>query len=506
MAKPYVKSNNVKSDIAVANTWQRGTDTSIVLTSGADFDAGGGYIRIGDATSFAIMEYTGKTSNTLTGLTACTIGVVVSVGDETKTWPAATEVKRVIAGEEITDLVNGPASVTDNTVVLFDGTTGKKAKAAAADTTTTHFLAATAGAPAFRALSATDLGACITQAATTLYVAKTGDDGNAGTSGAPKLTIGGALDALPFILAHACTINVAPGEYDEILTTKLSKFMIPASLTIQAVDTADRAWHVRGAATAGANTTIDVEAAHVLVDDEWNGAFISIWQDTGSGQIREITDSDESDNRLTVATWDTNPASGSDYILWGAVRVDGEESSPIDCSGLTNVTFKGIGFKASSLDPATTSYYGAHLSNLSAVTFENCGAIHCRYGFRSANQSFVTLNYCSAMVPDDASIAIGFWCFSAMGSYTGCVAYGMDAGKSYSVGIYASGAGVWSGSSSYPSQMRHLGKGAWAVIGGMVTGTTALVYTDNTTDTDPNTPASTADLVADGMAFIQDQP
>jgi hypothetical protein len=100
MAKPYTKSNNVKSDIAVANTWQRGTDTSIVLTSGADFDAGGGYIRIGDATSFAIMEYTGKTSNTLTGLTACTIGVVVSVGDETKTWPAATEVKRVSVGED----------------------------------------------------------------------------------------------------------------------------------------------------------------------------------------------------------------------------------------------------------------------------------------------------------------------------------------------------------------------------------------------------------------------
>jgi hypothetical protein len=100
MAKPYVKSNNVQSDIAAGNTWQRGTDTSIVLTSGTNFDSGGGYIRIGNADSYAIMEYTGKSTHTLTGLTACTIGVVVSSGDETKTWPAATAVKRVSVGED----------------------------------------------------------------------------------------------------------------------------------------------------------------------------------------------------------------------------------------------------------------------------------------------------------------------------------------------------------------------------------------------------------------------
>jgi hypothetical protein len=103
MAKPYVASNMVENEIAVGNTWTRGTDTSIVLTDGTDFDSGGGYIRIGTSTSYALMEYTGKTSNTLTGLTPCTLGVVVTSGDETKEWPAGTIVARQAVGEELED-------------------------------------------------------------------------------------------------------------------------------------------------------------------------------------------------------------------------------------------------------------------------------------------------------------------------------------------------------------------------------------------------------------------
>jgi hypothetical protein len=103
---PYVFGNEVRSTIATGNDWERGTDTSIVLTSAANFDADGGYIRIGDLTSFAIMEYTGKTSNTLTGLTAATLGVVVSTGDETKTWPEDTAVERTNAAEDMQDIVD----------------------------------------------------------------------------------------------------------------------------------------------------------------------------------------------------------------------------------------------------------------------------------------------------------------------------------------------------------------------------------------------------------------
>ncbi len=100
MAKPYSKVNAAVSTIAGGNTWQRGTDTSIVLTDATDFPSGGGYILIGDRASFAIMEYTGKTSNTLTGLTAATLGRVVTSGDETKTWPAATDVQRAHVAED----------------------------------------------------------------------------------------------------------------------------------------------------------------------------------------------------------------------------------------------------------------------------------------------------------------------------------------------------------------------------------------------------------------------
>jgi len=111
MAKPYAVVNEVQSDIATGNTWTRGTDTSIVLTDGSDFDDGGGYIRIGDQTSFALMEYTGRTTNTLTGLVVCTLGVVVSSGDETKEWPAGTEVSRVWMAEDGDDLVTFPQGI-----------------------------------------------------------------------------------------------------------------------------------------------------------------------------------------------------------------------------------------------------------------------------------------------------------------------------------------------------------------------------------------------------------
>ena len=104
MAKPYAPLNEVHSTIATGNTWTRGTDTSIVLTDASDFDSGGGYIRIGSSSSFALMEYTGISTNTLTGLTACTLGVVVSSGDETKEWSAGTTVSLVFTAEKLDDI------------------------------------------------------------------------------------------------------------------------------------------------------------------------------------------------------------------------------------------------------------------------------------------------------------------------------------------------------------------------------------------------------------------
>ena len=121
MAKPYVLPNEVQSTIAAGNTWTRGTDTSIVLTDASDFDSGGGYIRIGNTTSYALMEYTGISTNTLTGLTACTLGVVVTSGDETKEWPAGTVVSVVFTAEKIGDIQDEIDTLVEKS--LFDAHT-----------------------------------------------------------------------------------------------------------------------------------------------------------------------------------------------------------------------------------------------------------------------------------------------------------------------------------------------------------------------------------------------
>jgi hypothetical protein len=132
VAKPYVLANEIQSTLAAA--WTRGTSTAMTLVDGTGFPSGGGYVRVGDDTSFALMEYTGRTGDDQLDHAAagyCTLGVVVSVGDETKEWPIGTVVARVWMAEEAAELITGPASATDGHFLKADGTTGKKAKAEA---------------------------------------------------------------------------------------------------------------------------------------------------------------------------------------------------------------------------------------------------------------------------------------------------------------------------------------------------------------------------------------
>jgi hypothetical protein len=129
MAKPYLLVNETQNTLATA--FVRGTDTSVVLASAANFPTGGGYVRVGDNTSYCLLAYTGISTATLTGITNCTLGVVVSSGDETKTWPIGTVVSRVWVAEDAADLITGPASATSGHFFKADGTTGKLAKASA---------------------------------------------------------------------------------------------------------------------------------------------------------------------------------------------------------------------------------------------------------------------------------------------------------------------------------------------------------------------------------------
>jgi hypothetical protein len=129
MAKPYLLVNETQNTLATE--YVRGTDNHVHLTSATGFPTGGGYIRIGDSTSFCLCEYTAVSTNDLTTVTACTLGKVVSVGDETKTWPIGTVVARVWVAEEAAELITGPASATGGHFFKADGTTGKLAKAEA---------------------------------------------------------------------------------------------------------------------------------------------------------------------------------------------------------------------------------------------------------------------------------------------------------------------------------------------------------------------------------------
>ncbi len=66
----YKPRNMVGSTIASGTNFVHGTDSQVQLTDAGDFDSEGGYIRIDDGSQWALYEYTGINSNTLTGLTA----------------------------------------------------------------------------------------------------------------------------------------------------------------------------------------------------------------------------------------------------------------------------------------------------------------------------------------------------------------------------------------------------------------------------------------------------
>ena len=127
MAKPYSLVNEVQSTLSVA--FVHGTDASLTLTSVAGFPTGGGYIRVGDydATHWVLYEYTGIATNDLTGLTACTLGVVES--EAAYTFAIGTVVEVANAAEMVKDVRDEAvhntdfdaqsiiAAVTDNTPV-----------------------------------------------------------------------------------------------------------------------------------------------------------------------------------------------------------------------------------------------------------------------------------------------------------------------------------------------------------------------------------------------------
>lgn len=69
----------------------------------------------------------------------------------------------------------------------------------------------------------------------------------------------------------------------------------------------------RGKATAGTSTTL-TDSNQAWVADKLIGAWVRIWKGTGAGQYRQITDN--TDTKLTVATWDITPDTTSEYYVY----------------------------------------------------------------------------------------------------------------------------------------------------------------------------------------------
>jgi len=109
MAKPYQLANEVQSTLAAQ--FVHGTDNSLTLADASDFPAGGGYIRVGEAGAahFALYEYTGVSTNDLTGLTPCTLGVVES--EAAYTFPIGTHVELTNAAEYVKDVQDQTPSI-----------------------------------------------------------------------------------------------------------------------------------------------------------------------------------------------------------------------------------------------------------------------------------------------------------------------------------------------------------------------------------------------------------
>ena len=372
MAKPYDFVNEVQSTLSVA--FVHGTDASLTLTSVAGFPTGGGYIRVGDydATHWVLYEYTGIATNDLTGLTACTLGVVES--EAAYTFAIGTVVEVANAAEMVKDVRDEAvhntdfdaqsiiAAVTDNTPVKLTVaeqtlvgriTGGNVGDLSAAQSSAIVHSVGLAAAWNVGGYNLTDLGAATafkfngadtverdwkpragqaTIADQFIYVSTSGNDTTGtGSSIAPLRTIQKAIDLLPEIIVHAVVIRVDTGTYEPAATLDFSGKTILGSLTISAYDIANSN-DMYAMGTSPSNSDADnkcmIADADINANDEYNAGWICIWDGISEGDIREISDTVEAaTDYVTVSSnFSVRPTNASKYAL-GGVIVDGSTNA-----------------------------------------------------------------------------------------------------------------------------------------------------------------------------------
>jgi hypothetical protein len=130
MAEPYSVPNEVQGTLT--SDYVHGTDNHLHLVAIGLFATGGGFIRVQttDGTHWALLEYTGVSTNDLTGLTQANLTGLLHT-DAAYTFPSTSIVERAVMGEDVSKRIMGPASATSGHFFKADGTSGKKASASA---------------------------------------------------------------------------------------------------------------------------------------------------------------------------------------------------------------------------------------------------------------------------------------------------------------------------------------------------------------------------------------
>lgn len=175
-----------------------------------------------------------------------------------------------------------------------------------------------------------------TTEAITLYVdAGSGNDENPGTSGSPKATILGALNALPMTIAHPATIAVRPGTYAELDTAlEFGRFNTLDYITIKVVNDSDEDMFDNGKVTGGGVDYLDDSGKSWTVNQFTDGgsAYVWIYLGTGAGQVRQIA-SNTGSRIVTTVNWTVNPDNTSYYAIGGGALMSGTDISHTENDG-----------------------------------------------------------------------------------------------------------------------------------------------------------------------------
>lgn len=184
----------------------------------------------------------------------------------------------------------------------------------------------------------------ITTDSIVLYVdGASGSDSNDGSQSYPKLTISGALDSLPVIISHSVTIKVRnTAVYSESdATISFGRFNTLVPINIKSVNGNDEDLYDKGKAESGGSTTL-TDSDKSWSTNQFDGAYVVIYEGTGAGQIREIASNTGTVLTVTSA-WSTNPSSSSYYFIGGGVEIDSNAGNVFVVAG-KQVNFYGFEF------------------------------------------------------------------------------------------------------------------------------------------------------------------